>query len=792
MRVIDPGRSPRASGATRTMTSRLVALRPGAADLIDAAFLVALVMVAMLGFTTTFDSPDYLLFALAGVVGGVVLAHLANVLRWHWLLVVLFAGLAYLGGGVVATRTGLADVALLAVDGWKGMVTVLAPVPGDSQYVVLPYLLAVVTGACGFAVARRTRRPWPAVVLPTLLVAGVIVFGTLAAPAALPVGSGFALLTFGWLAVRATRRRLVVGTGVRNVVGTLAGVGVLMVALAGGFLLGPVLPGLRADDRLVLREHVEPPVDLASYTSPLAGFRVYSSEELGRYFDRKLLTLTDVAPGTFVRLAVMDDYSGTTWTATAGGKGAASTGFQRIGAHVPDPPANPTIAGTITVEPTFAAIPELRVWVPSVGRTASIAFRGANASAATNELLYNMSTGQGLLPDALRAGDVVVTSAAPLPVLDLDGPAMTPGGQPLINPAEWGFLASGVERVVSSDGGPWEQLRVAAERLREGYWTDGTGAGEEGYRPGSDAGRLAEFLGGEAFVGSDEQYVAAMGLVANWVGFPARVVMGAVLPGDRVIRGMNVTAWVEVLTDDGQWHILAPESFIPDRSRTPKDMPPKPAQEEAQLDVPPPNPVRPPVLFDPQFTADERTLIENNPWVNALLTIGLALLRWLGPPLALLLFVVGGITGAKAWRRQRRRRRGTPAARVAGGWREITDLVRDMGYRIPADGTRREQTLAVGRPDLVGLSAGADAVIFGAGEVTTDVSADYWTDVRGARHEMLAALPFVRRWRARLSLRSLLPNKVRLSPQPRGEAARALFAVPSAAAVEVDERTVRR
>ena len=813
MRVVNPSRAERTGTATRTMTSRLVALRPVWADLVDAGFLIVLVMVAMLGFVDTFDSTRYLLFALVGVLLGVVLAHLTNVLRWHWLLAVALSIVAYAIGGLLIAGGNLldarriVDVGLLAVDGWKELLTVLPPLPGDSRYIVLPYLMAVVVGAWGFAAARRTRRLLPAIVLPTMLFIAVILLGTLAAPAAIPLGLGFGLLAFGWLVARGFRRRQVVGTGARNHIGVAMGAGVIVVALAGAFFAGPYLPGLDASRRVVLRTYIQPPIDLPSYASPLSGFRSYSSD-IGVNHDKQLLTIgSTVAARTWVRFAVMDDYSGTAWTATAGGVGTAATGFQRIGTRIPNPPDGQPYTGTITIDAGYASHADLRYWLPSFGQPQTIVFEGEYADSHVANLRYNISTGQALIPDALRAGDVVTTSAVPFAPLDLGQPAQ-PGGQPVVSQSHCEPFADGIKKMTSDDQDRWSKLVSVAAYLKAGYWSDGTLPGEEQYRPGHGQARLVVFLGDTAPIGSDEQYAATMGVVANCLGYPARVVLGAELPAEGVIAGKDVSAWVQVLTDDGQWHDLLPSAFIPARDKRPVDIPPPTYEEQSAVDVPPPNPVRPPGSFDPQFSAGEHTFVTGNPWIDALIAIGLAVLRYAGPPLAVIALIIAVITGLKASRRSRRRKKGEPTTQIAGGWTELMDVARDMGHSVPMDGTRREQTLAVGRADLVELSQAADSTIFGEIDPSPQMAAGYWTRVKDARKTMLRSLKRVRRWRARLSLRSLLPNNVRLpSAAHTGEAVRAMFArtpkvvlaAPGTATaviqkgdVPLDDRTVRR
>ena len=106
MRVLSPDAA--GTGRTRTMTTRLVALRPSPTDLLDASFLLVLVLLGLLGLATSFDSARYLILGLLGTVLGLLLAHLSNVLRWHWTVPLLAAAAFYLVlGGALAVPDGL-------------------------------------------------------------------------------------------------------------------------------------------------------------------------------------------------------------------------------------------------------------------------------------------------------------------------------------------------------------------------------------------------------------------------------------------------------------------------------------------------------------------------------------------------------------------------------------------------------------------------------------------------------------------------------------------------------------
>jgi len=293
--------------------------------------------------------------------------------------------------------------------------------------------------------------------------------------------------------------------------------------------------------------------------------------------------------------------------------------------------------------------------------------------------------------------------------------------------------------------------------MSKGFYSDGTKPAELKYHSGHDQKRLAVFLAGDDLVGSDEQYAATLGLVAAKLGFPSHVVFGAVVPSDGVVRGKDIHAWVEIQLDDGSWRAIPPSAFIPTRS--PEEIPPEQYKDAAATVVPPPNPVRPPGSFDSWFELDPG-LLNTGSGLDKFLQLLLAVLRWVGPPLGLILLVVGGITGAKALRRKRRRTRGPVTTRIAGGWREAIDHARDLGHTVPLAATRQEQTLALGRAELVALSANADRAIFGPGDPSAEDVADYWKQVDATRKALSSSVGRGRRWLARLSLRTFLPPKL--------------------------------
>ena len=245
-----------------------------------------------------------------------------------------------------------------------------------------------------------------------------------------------------------------------------------------------------------------------------------------------------------------------------------------------------------------------------------------------------------------------------------------------------------------------ERVFAIADHLRtKGKYSDGVVARERIYRPGHYVSRLdAGFVNAPLMVGNDEQYAAAMALLANKVGVPARVVLGAVVPEGGEVKGSDVSAWVELRVDDGSWRVLPTETFM-DTDR-PADQQTRTEEQLSGVVIPPPAQVPPPSTIDEQTDAEitarkAQRASEEQPgssgagWVRALLV-------YAGGPLLAVLVVVGAILSAKWLRRSRRRSTRLVSGRIAGAWRELVDHARDLGQPVPVTGlTRREQSVLI-------------------------------------------------------------------------------------------------
>ncbi len=294
-----------------------------------------------------------------------------------------------------------------------------------------------------------------------------------------------------------------------------------------------------------------------------------------------------------------------------------------------------------------------------------------------------------------------------------------------------------------------------AEHLRtEGKYSDGVLAAERIYRPGHFLARLDRgFVGASLMVGNDEQYAAVMALLANKVGVPARVVLGAVVPDGGVVRGRDVQAWVELRVADGSWRVLPTEAFM-DFDK-PSEQQTRTERRLSGLVIPPPAQVPPPSTVDEQTDAeitarkarrDAEDAAEDSGlpgWVRTVLVYGA------GPLLALLV-AAGAILAAKGLRRRRRRTSGASSGRIAGAWRELVDHARDLGSAVPLAGvTRREQSLAIASSAAAGLARTADVGVFGPAEPPAAEADRFWGAVDAERRALSASVSRLRRLRGR-------------------------------------------
>jgi len=734
--------------------------------LVDAVFLIGLCLVGLFALRTTFDSLNFLVVGGLGLVLGVITVAVVVLADWYWLATVGIGAVVYFlfGGavalqrdaiaGLVPTTATLADLAKLPITGWRSLLSTWPPVSGDSEFVVLVWLLGLVAGLAGFSVARRNKSPQLALLTPGVLFCGAILIGT-SQPADVVVrGLVFSVLAVAWAVVRTNRYHYLAGSGRARAGRVVLGSVLAISALAAGAVIGPAMPGA---PRVVLRDHVQPPIDVSAYPSPLPGLSKFSSASLMEYFDTTLLTAQGAPTGTRLRFAVLDQYDGLGWTAT----GASGDGFRAASSALPGVGVGEASKITVTVSTDYASIPELRNWVPSLGPSTSATFEGANARALASGLGYDPAKSQALVAYGLNGGDVIQLTTYQMPWLAA-GKQPALAGVVVVPDEVSDFMAEPLRQLVGDDATPWNKLSSVGDALAQGYWSDGTKPDEGQYMLGDGQGRMEFFFAAQRFVGSDEQYATAYALAANRFGFPARVVFGATIGSGGAVRGQDVSAWVEIDTTDG-WVAVPPQMYIPDRNRTPDTIPPNRNSDNHAIDVPPPNPVEPPSTLGDTITQATagRGPHTDNPAIVSIWPFVVKVAAGATSGVLVLMLIL--FSALKVVRSHWRRRHGDPVIQIARGWRDMLDRVRDMGIKVvPVAQTYREQAAALELAPVTAMVVPTERAMFGPDDPNPQIVADYWDAIDTAKMQLLAGRGWLRRLGVHINPRSLRPLPKRL------------------------------
>jgi len=690
MTTVTAGAAP-ATAARRSQTSGVA---PGRDELIDAGALVVLTMIGIAGFRPAYGGHGYLAAGATGVLLGLLLSYAGQRARLPLLAVVAASILAFLALGGVISQTGtvslptLHTIASTAVSGWQQLLTTARPVGRTAGLLVLPYLLGMFGGVAGHALARRTATVLLPALAPAVVVALSILFGAAQPADAALQGAGFAAAALAWATVRqerGTSRQATIGRQ-RGWQRIAAAAAVLAVAGAGATVIGPHLPGAGAHQRVVLA--AVPPFNIDAYPSPLASYRDYTTvaPPAISVFHKKLLSTT-LPANTRVRIAAMDTYDDLAWGVANASAVGAFGGFQRVGTLLPGAPVGAGKTATITTTTNYK-LP----WLPDVAGTTAFSI-GAAGSQVAAELRYNVATATGIIPDGVPTGLSYTVRYVPAPAPNVLANA-APGGTPDVCiqyepgciqiPPEVKEFADLHDTAASTPMG--QVLTLAAYLLEHGRYSDGANA-QYTILPGHGAGRLTAFLDNSPTTGDDEQYAAAMALLANYVGVPARVSLDGFVEANGSVYGKDVHADVELDTSQYGWVTLPYTAFTPTKNPIIKQQientPPVPVKV-----VPPRHNEAAPVAAANSSSAVARTApapVTRRGFVIPAIVLVVA--KDAGLPVLVLAVLAAMLAGAKALRRRRRRVLGTPAARVAGAWRELIDLGRDLGIERAASAT---------------------------------------------------------------------------------------------------------
>ncbi len=731
------------------MSARTRPLPPYAG--IDLLAVLVLTAISISGFWPTFAGYRWLIVAGAGLVIGMGWALLVITVRLGLDIVLESMSVVYLltAGGVALGAKGLffgipdATVINRVLAGtalsWRTLVETAPPVDSSGAVLLIPYALTYFLCCSATAMALRSRRAALPVVPLVLMLALVLLLGFPQPFSTVLQGVAFGGVSLLWIGHRGMRieagRKADSALGVvpfGRVVSALVVIGVVAAATL------PFIDSIALDKRLVLREAATP-YDTASLETPLSAFRRFRDQGPDAYnnlADEKLFKVRGAEAGTRVRVAVLDSYDGNRWYAANDTSPTDfSDRFLRVSSSVDNEAAGEEGLYTFFVKSRWD-LP----WVPTIGAMQAFDFYDDYAEDRLPDLRYNRATDTAVLPGGLNLReDYVLTS---IPQNDTLSIRMKPWPTPDETLQDAAYFLD-VPAQAWSEGAvtDMQQVFLIAQRLRErGRYSDGAYGWQTKFEAGQDQSRLDEgFINATAMVGNDEQYAAAMALLVNRIGIPARVAVGTVLDSHGVIKGKRLDAWVEIRIANGSWRVLPTAEFMGNKvprltdeklfpvtlpARQKPEKPPRQRPED-QLDQPKPE------------TADKQ---------------GDPLPRW--PWLLLIPASVVLIPGAKKARRKRRETAWLASAWV-GGWDELLDNARDLGVGVPSRSTRPAQAVLLGVHP--GLARDVDIAAFSP---TYPPSAEsFWVEVEASRAMLkLSASPVRRAW-APFNPASFLPRR---------------------------------
>jgi len=527
----------------------------------------------------------------------------------------------------------------------------------------------------------------------------------------------------------------------------------VLVAVLVGWLVGSFGPVGNSGARVVERDRTTPPLDVRLTASPLSEFRVFKVQ----LKDSPLFGVHGAGSGLPVRIATMDYWDGGTWQ-TAPADLSAQEAFERVSGSLPvDGASGPVRTVTISLDPAWAN----QVWIPMAGVVTAVTFSGAQSASLLNGLRYDVATGTLAEPGGLVAGSTIAeTTSGP-------GSPSPRTSVPIVVPPE---LSSAIGKLQSSSSCPGRTVQelncVAHFMKKEGILSDGSPGPNS--LAGATADRLANLASGLGELptqsatktayptGDGEQFAALLGVVAAQQGFPVHVDVGVRDAQDGVVHGRDLTAWTEVY-DGTKWVMLADP--VPTQTSVPT-IPPQ-NQQVDPVPIEGPHSVVPPLQNHETLSACAKSVKSAECQAKHSSGFNLGLPGWVAPvvgvPLSIILLfvlVTASLMGIKLSRRNRRRRSGAPAERVSAGWRELSDVIRDAGWILPTNATRRESAVLLGRTGVSRMARQADTILFGPEVVTPDSADSYWGEVDATSAALLSSLSRFDRWKARVNITS--------------------------------------
>jgi hypothetical protein len=704
-----------------------------------AAFGVLVVALGLTPLWPVFQTPEFVITVVAGSVLGAAVAAIVTRRRWPWWTLPIGLVLVFAVTGVplavpqqalwrvFPSLGGEQALFLGAVEGWKQIVTITPPVGSFGALLVPVFMLSLVGSALAVVLAAAVTRRALALV-PGIVVTGVAIWLGLA-------DARFAVISGAVIAVTVLVALLSATPG--GVLRKLTAIGatVFVGAVAAGVALSMTAPPE------VWRSRVSPTLDEASLPSPLSAFRAY---EVGDLAEVPMFSVSNATTGEMLTLATLSRYDGVSYSVwTPDGDFTRQSGYALADGVDPD-------AAEITIEQLTGP------WLPLRGDLAGMQTIGTGIGS-----LYFSPTAQTAIDlNGLSQGFRYRVSGPGIEPSNLARLATaTPGTDRTVVTDEPAGVQAYVATHSEASAEPGERLvAVLGSLLQNGYVSNG-GADEPPSRSGHSAERITSLLTDKLMIGDAEQYSVAAALLAQQVGFPARVAVGFVVPENATeIIGSQLSAWVEVNTSDG-WVAIdpVPESRpIPD---APPDDPNRVSPPQSVVDPPPADVSQVRGAQAPQ--SDEEADIDDT---DPLWGVIFGILRALAAVVAvgaLLLLPPLCIVVAKAWRRRRRQSGGNARQRIMGARDQAADVLIDARYVVTASTTNRELVSNVQVPDAPQLAFLIDRAEYTADPLVAADARNAWLVVSDLENELMTGLTRRQRLARRLALWSFIGRRAR-------------------------------
>jgi transglutaminase-like putative cysteine protease len=746
---------------------------------VTAVFSLLATCCAASTFWPTYQSTSFIIMVVATVIIGTAIGVVGAVFRLSAAIVALMAVAAYLLCGVALavpdkaivgvfpSVDGVLDLITGAALGWKQLVTISAPV-GSYQALLVPvFFVVLLVSVVSVTVALRARRgEWALLVTIGLFGLGIALGPETVQAPALPA-LALVIVMLGWLVAFRIRRRGEASAALRRQSGapiarserrftrlrSLVSAGiVLLVAVVAGTAAAAFVPA--AGNRDVVRSALVQPFDPSVHASPLSGFRSYleppSSHEA-------MLTVSGLDGERRIRIATLDTYDGVVYSVGSGQGSSASGTFTRV-------PGRLDAAGldgkNVSLDVTVDGY--RGVWLPGVGALRAVEFTGSRAGQLRNAVYNNAVTGTTAVSAGLRAGDRYRLDATVGDTRTIAQLADASPGDAVMPKLD--VVPDGIDQAIHDAAGSQrqsgKQLAAALKMLvDDGYISHGIGASEPISHSGHGAGRITQLLSDVPMVGDQEQYAVAAALMARRIGFPARVVVGFVVPKDAAaggtvtVTGADISAWIQVQTKHDGWVTVDPNPPV-------RPIPQKQPQDPKKISRPQTNIQPPATKIQPDAAPPQQSRVVHTPndATNPLLAMLLAIGRIVGVVVIVIAVVLApfmAVVAAKWHRRRNRRNAPDPLERVSGGWQEFVDAALDHGFTPQPAATRSEVAQAVGGMRPLVLASVADRAAFApSGPSETDADR-VWQAVDELRRRMNNGATRWQRIRAAVSLASL-------------------------------------